>query len=299
MDINAETVYLLVPLFLGIMLVARTIKASLSKLPPGPWRLPVIGNLHQLGAKPHQSLANLAQTHGPIMSLKLGKVTAIFISSAPAARQVMQKQDHLFANRDVPDSLTACNHAESSVIWLPLSPIWRESRKVMNSQIFNSQKMEASASLRQQKVKELVDDFSTSCALGKGVMIGEAAFKTTLNLLSTSICSMNFDSEKARDFKESFRKVMELAGTPNIVDYFPWLRRFDPQRFRAQMETQFGKMLAFLDTVMSQRLTLRKEQGSKYKNKDVLDTLLDTSKTVKEINGEVIRQLLVVRHLIF
>ncbi|CAM8884466.1 unnamed protein product [Rhodiola kirilowii] len=294
MDLQTLNVYLLLPFALGIILIAKAIKTSVSKLPPGPWRIPVIGNLHQLGAKPHQSLAKLAQTHGPIMSLKLGQVTTIIISSAPAAKQVMQKQDHLFANRAVPDSLTACNHAESTVIWLPLSPRWRELRKIMSSQIFNIQKMEASVSLRQQKVEELLDDVRTSCALGKGVMIGEAAFKASLNLLSTTIVSMNFDSESARDFMESFRKVMELGGTPNMVDYFPWLRRFDPQGLRAEMEIPFGKMLAFLNSVIREKLIQREEQAaSGCGNKDVLDTLIDISETNTEINGDVIRHLLV------
>ncbi|CAM8883931.1 unnamed protein product [Rhodiola kirilowii] len=111
MDIHTQTDYLLLPLVLGIILIAKAIKTRVSKLPPGPWQIPVIGNLHQLGAKPRQSLvAMIAMTHGPIMNLKLGQVNTIIISSALAAKQVMQKQDKLFANRAVPDTLNACNH---------------------------------------------------------------------------------------------------------------------------------------------------------------------------------------------
>ncbi|GAY66814.1 hypothetical protein CUMW_251780 [Citrus unshiu] len=48
-------------------------RGSLKQLPPGPRPHPVIGNLLELGDKPHKSLLELAKIHGPIMSLKLAR----------------------------------------------------------------------------------------------------------------------------------------------------------------------------------------------------------------------------------
>ncbi|WMV47016.1 hypothetical protein MTR67_040401 [Solanum verrucosum] len=39
------------------------------RVAPGPFPLPIIGNLHLLGDKPHISLAQLAKKHGPIMNI--------------------------------------------------------------------------------------------------------------------------------------------------------------------------------------------------------------------------------------
>ncbi|KAF5729923.1 geraniol 8-hydroxylase-like [Tripterygium wilfordii] len=85
--------------------VAGGSKTSSGRLPPGPVALPIVGNLLQLGDKPHKSLAKLAKIHGPIMSLKLGKVTAVIFSSATMAKEVLQKHDIAFANRTVVVSL--------------------------------------------------------------------------------------------------------------------------------------------------------------------------------------------------
>ena len=47
------------------------------RLPPSPWRLPVIGSLHHLVGNPlvHRALADLARRlDAPLMYLKLGEV---------------------------------------------------------------------------------------------------------------------------------------------------------------------------------------------------------------------------------
>ncbi|KAL7224051.1 hypothetical protein ACSBR1_025495 [Camellia fascicularis] len=91
------------------------------KLPPGPAALPVVGNLLKLGDKPHKSLAELAKTHGPIMSLKLGQLTTIVVSSSTMAKQVLQKQDLAFSTRSIPNSPHAHDHNHYSVVWLPVA----------------------------------------------------------------------------------------------------------------------------------------------------------------------------------
>ncbi|CAM8958180.1 unnamed protein product [Rhodiola kirilowii] len=261
-----------------ILFIAKKFKKSSSNLPPGPRPLPIIGNLHLLGAKPHKSLAKLAQTHGPIMTLKQGQVTAIVISSAPAAKLVLQKHDHLFANRFVPKAFQTSDIEKFSVAWTSLSPKWRHLRKVPNSLIFSKQKMDANGDLMHQKVEELIADARRKCTIGEPMLIGEAAFKSSLNVLSKMILSIDFadgESETAREFKKVFRERMELAGTPNLVDFFPLLERFDPQRIRARIIPNNLKILTMFDRMIDERLARRAEESSVFENRDVLDNLLN------------------------
>ncbi|MBA0801083.1 hypothetical protein Gohar_011472, partial [Gossypium harknessii] len=83
---------LLCPLLVWLLLQAfnsiiNGSKSSQQKLPPGPRRMPIIGNLIDLGDKPHRSLAKLAQIHGPVMSLKLSSLITVVVSSETMAKE--------------------------------------------------------------------------------------------------------------------------------------------------------------------------------------------------------------------
>ncbi|KAA8522315.1 hypothetical protein F0562_012988 [Nyssa sinensis] len=294
--------FLLCSLFTWILLqallsIARASKTSSQKLPPGPTPLPIIGNLLKLaGNQPHKSLAELAKTHGPIMTLKLGQITTVVISSSTMAKEILQKQDLSFSSRSIPDAIRAHNQYQLSVVWLPVSTRWRSLRKILNSQIFSNHKLDAKQHLRCQKVQELIADVRQSCQAGVAVDIGRAAFRTTLNLLSNTFFSVDLtdpSSDTTQEFKDLVWDIMEEAGKPNLVDYFPVLGKMDPQGIRRRMAIHFGKLIELFSHMISQRLESRGVEGSHASN-DVLDTLLNIS----EENGDEIDRTHIERMLV-
>nr|XP_016446970.1 PREDICTED: geraniol 8-hydroxylase-like isoform X1 [Nicotiana tabacum] len=259
------------------------------RLPPGPLQLPIIGNLfHLLGAKPHISLANLAKIYGPIMSLKVGQITTIVISSSTMAKQVLQKQDQEFSNRFIPNALQAHNHSNFSVTWLPVSPTWRTLRRILNSNILSLTKLDSNQHLRSQKVQQLVDYVAKCSQEGEAVIIGKAVFKTSLNLLSNILFSKDLVDpflDSKVELKDVIWNIVAEVGKPNLVDFFPILENIDPQRIRRNTEIHFSKLFVLFDDLINERLEEKRSSSSSKKN-DVLEVFLK----IREENSEEIDQ---------
>ncbi|KAL5748529.1 hypothetical protein ACOSP7_025571 [Xanthoceras sorbifolium] len=268
---------------------------GLVNLPPGPIPFPVIGNILELGSKPHQALANLSKRYGPIMSLKLGSINTVVISSPHLTKQVLTIHDQALSSRTVPDGVRGLDHHENSMAWLPVSTPWRNLRKVCATQMFTAQRLDATKALRGEKVQELLDYVHRSCINSSAVDIGQAALTTVLNLISNTLFSTDlahYQSDLSQKFDDLIYTVMEEAGTPNIADYFPVLRSVDPQGIRKRITTIFEKMINIFDGIIHERIQARATLMFK-ESKDLLDSLLNLAE-----DNSFQLNLIVIKHLL-
>lgn len=74
---------------------------------------------------------------------------------------------------------------------------------------------------------------------------------------------------------------MEAAAKPNLADYFPILRKIDPQGLRSCMMTYFGEIMLLFNHMIADQLQLRKKPRYVTSN-DMLDALLDISEDNSE-----------------
>nr|GEX74639.1 cytochrome P450 [Tanacetum cinerariifolium] len=247
-----------------------------SRLPPGPYPLPIIGNLLELGDKPHSSLATLSKRYGPFMSLKLGSRTTIVVSSPDIAKEFFQTNDHSFSSRSIPDMAQAVDHDKYSIVWLPVGDQWRKLRRITKEYMFSLQHLDASEVLRKEKVQELVNYVAHCSTSEKPVNVGEVVFTTMLNVLSNFMFSKDlakYESASAHEFKDAVWGLLEIAGKPNLADFFPIFKPLDPQRLLRRANVHGMKIMAILDRIIDERLQLY--NGVTPRNNDVLDLLLN------------------------
>ncbi|KAJ8633660.1 hypothetical protein MRB53_026996 [Persea americana] len=250
-----------------------------TKLPPGPIPLPIVGSLLKLGSKPNESLAQFAQLYGPLMTLQLGSLTTLVVSTATMANQLLLKHDLIFSGRTVPDSVRVLRHQESSVVWMPPNPLWRSLRTLLNTQIMTVQRLDANIALRRAKVQKLVSHVGDCSVTQREVDIGRAGFITILNLISNTVFSVDLadlgsPAEEAQEFKDVVLGILEEAGKPNVSDYLPFLRWMDLQGVRRRSIGYFEKLHHLFDEMIDGRLRDRSSGGYSRRG-DFLDVLLD------------------------
>lgn len=119
---------------------------------------------------------------------------------------------------------------------------------------------------------------------GEALDIGRAAFITSLNLLSTTIFSLDLHptGDSAGELKDTVWSIMEELGKPNLADYFPLLKKIDPQGVRKHCTVHLTKIMGLFNRIISQRLQSRKLPSFTTHN-DFLNNLINISEENSEV----------------
>ncbi|KAJ9542747.1 hypothetical protein OSB04_029253 [Centaurea solstitialis] len=133
---------------------------KLSRLPPGPTPWPVVGNIFQLGfvKVPHESFAQLARVHGPnIMTLWLGSMCTVVVSSDEAAREMFRNHDVALAGRKIYECMKGDFGDEmGSMITAQYGPNWRMLRRLCNTEFFLNSRLDATSGIRHRCINKMV-----------------------------------------------------------------------------------------------------------------------------------------------
>lgn len=204
------------------------------KNPPGPKPFPIIGNLHILGKLPHRTLQSLSKKHGPIMSLKLGKIPTIIVSSPESAEKFLKTHDAIFSSRP---KLQASEHMFYGGKGLGLAPYgsyWRNMKKLCTLHLLSGSKVEMFASMRSEELGMLIKSVDKAVVLGEVVNLSEIVGEVIANITYRMVLGCNKDSDL--DLKGVIRECMNLAGSFNLADFLPWLSIFDIQGLTSRMK---------------------------------------------------------------
>ncbi|KAK4276057.1 hypothetical protein QN277_019048 [Acacia crassicarpa] len=197
-------------------------KKSLRALPPGPWKLPLIGNLHQIGSLPHQSFRDLANKYGPLMHLQLGHVSHVIVSSPEVAKQVMKTHDTIFANRPKIIASETLAYDSTDIVFSPYGNYWRQLRRICTLELFSSRRVQTFRKIREEEVSALVKDIRQYVEFGSVVNLTQKLYPLTNSIVARAA----FD-QKTHNVEEALVAVMyavEIFSGLSISDLYPSLK---------------------------------------------------------------------------
>ncbi|XP_058763255.1 cytochrome P450 736A117-like [Vicia villosa] len=257
-------------LFLFLLIKLYSYSSETKNSPP---RLPLIGNLHQIGSFPHRNFYALAKKYGPFMQMYFGKVPILVISSAEAARDITKTHDHVFANRPPKINYDILLYNFRDVSSAPYGEYWRQLRSICMLHLLSAKRVKSLRAVREEELVLMMDKIRDYSSKSLPVNLSELIASKTNDVVCRATLGNKYSGESGTGFAKLMMDFTELLGTFMVGDYVPsldWMTHLSGYYSRAKkVAKQFDDLL---EGVVEERFNNPK--GDDEEQTDLVDVLL-------------------------
>ncbi|XP_062079327.1 cytochrome P450 71D11-like [Humulus lupulus] len=279
---------LLSSLLLLIMVVKRIqSRNSASKLPPGPWGLPLLGNLHQIiGPLPHHSISKLAKKYGPFMYLRLGQIPTIVVSSPEYAKEVMRTHDVVFASRPRTLISQIIAYGCTDIAFAPYGEYWRQLRKICVRELLSPARVQTFGPARREEYFDVLQVISSKVgsAINLTEMVTRSSYRITARV-ALGKESISDHDEVISIVEEALKAALgfEFGEVFPSLSFLDWSSRPKYEILRKRCSRIMEKIIK--EHIKKNATMSSAEKGSK--EEDLLDVLLKYHNNNITTNGDV------------
>ncbi|CAN0896586.1 Cytochrome P450 71D11 (Fragment) [Linum grandiflorum] len=263
-------------MFISVMILFMQKKRRVL-LPPGPWKLPVIGNLHEMlygNLLPHRRLRDLATKYGPLMHLQLGEVSTVIVSSAELAEEFLKTKDLNFGMRPYVPSGYALFYQGLDIAF-GNGENWKQMRKICVQELLAPNRVKSLLPTIEQEV----NDFVTSIrSLSSGSAINIGGMLVSLGNSIVSRTAFGRIQKHSDSFHPVRREIIRAVEGSNLRDLFPssyLVRRFTSTE--SKLEKLHDKADVILQTIIDDHIAKRSSNIGNEADEDIVDVLLNHS----------------------
>ncbi|XP_047941656.1 premnaspirodiene oxygenase-like [Salvia hispanica] len=243
------------------------------KLPPGPRKLPIIGNLHQISNPPFPCFRDLSNQYGPLMHLKLGESPVVIVSSPDLVKKMLKDLDPVFADRRQRAFSDIMMYGSSDIAFGPYGGYWRQMRKLCINELLSPKMVHLFQSIRSDETSRLVDSLRESS--GRVVDLTEKIFFHASSVTcraaygsvvedGEALVKLTADTAMASGFE-----IADLFPSLGMVGALSWTKR--------RLKTMRRKLDVILDDVIERHKRNRAKNGSgnsEFGSEDMVDVFL-------------------------
>ncbi|CAN1168097.1 Valine N-monooxygenase 1 [Linum perenne] len=230
-------IVLLLALLISVISFANLKKrSSKSMLPPSPPSWPVIGNLPELITKKpvFRWVHNLMkEMNTDICLIRLGGTNVIPVLDPAIAREMLKKQDAIFADRPYTVGSHAMSGGYMTTAATPYNDQWQKMRKVLKTEIISPARLKWLHEKRVEEADNLVFNVYYHSGLGKTVNIRTVTQHYCGNVVRKMMFNRRFFGEPTVDGGPGPQEVDHVKATFTVLkyvysfcisDYVPFLR---------------------------------------------------------------------------
>ncbi|KAL8200074.1 hypothetical protein R6Q57_011413 [Mikania cordata] len=249
--------------FLPLLLAFLLVKSYFSwpkhykNVPPSPPKLPIIGNLHQLGSGVHRILHSMAKTYGPLIWLQLGSTPVVIVSSADAAREIMKTHDIIFSNRLFTSVIDKIFYGSKDVVFSSYGEYWRKLKSICVLHLLSSKQVQLYRQVREDETTQIIRKI-------------QEANGSVVNLIARVALG------KTYGYEHMVHRIANATARFSVGNYFPsftWMDRFSG--LHREADEIFKEYDDLLEGVIEEHVN-KKDFG--IKGHDLVDILLEIQK---------------------
>ncbi len=238
---------------------AQELQTTKTMLPPGPPRLPYIGNLLSLRQDPLGFLQQLQRTYGNMATIYVGKNPAVLLFRPEHVRYVLVEHPRNFANRGVRQGNSDGGFANEGLLTIDGEKHRQQRHAVQPA--FHKKRVEGYGAIMEQYTQELLKTWH----LGDTVDMSRAMQALTLRIVSKCLFSIDLSSQLG-PLSDAFDGV--IGSSTSMAEDLLNIRIDNPI-------TGYGKRMAAmrqLDMLIYTLIAQRRDDDRDYQ--DVLSMLM-------------------------
>ncbi|CAL1377686.1 unnamed protein product [Linum trigynum] len=268
-------------------------KNSTLPLPPSPPSWPVIGNLPDIiRRKPVFRWVHhlMKEMNTDICLIRLGNTNIIPVLDPAIAREMLKRQDAIFANRPYTVGSHALSGGYMTTAVVPYNDQWRKMRKVLTSEIICPARHKWLHDKRAEEADNLVFYVHNHSGPGKSVNIRTATQHYCGNVIRKMMFSRRFFGEPTADGGPGPMEVEHVAAVFTalkylysfcISDYLPFLRGMNLDGQEKIVKDANKTIRNYQNPIIDERIRQWKS-GERKEMEDLTDVLI----TLKDSDGK-------------